>query len=235
MLKVLEKSIQYFPGEDLVDFPLFFPDFSLIKTEVVSIPCNNGSHATYENWRQSYSLEEEVNMVEKAIEKAKNGHRIHIRWITLSDSVKMLSEYYWEKWYENENKHFEIPATELLTVSVFFGNFLWSEKDKVFLEKRFRDDSEYIRNVTPVMTSHDLRIIQQGVRSGLLPLLEIHPSDTLYISQCVSREIIALYDLGQRITFSWKNMWFFPQFYERETDREHIFFELPRSTFGIQN
>lgn len=53
----------------------------------------------YNDWTQSYEIEEEIALVKYTIQKAKDtpNYRGHIRGISLAESVELLRRYYQEQ------------------------------------------------------------------------------------------------------------------------------------------
>jgi len=145
----------------------------------------------YDDWVQQFPLAEEIALVEEGIQRAQKGERIHIRGISSSLSVELVREYYSTQGYRDQFDRFIIPPEEFLTVSISLRHFLWCDKDKAFLSQK---NSPLFQIFPPLRTSHDLRALQQDVRMGIIPCIEVG-EDASYLPECVTRELIPLFHL----------------------------------------
>lgn len=62
----------------------------------------------------------------------------------------------------------------------------------------------YYAIVPPLRTSHNLRTIQQAVRMGMIPLVEVFPGDEQFLPICLEKELISLFQLGQVCGYNWE-------------------------------
>lgn len=208
---VHNKSILYSSWPDTVSFPVFSPDWSSFAGSILSLPPRDILPSGYDDWVQQFPLHEEIALVEEGIWRAQKGERIYVRGISSSESVQLLREYYMTQGYTDTFDRFSIPWDELLTASISLRHFLWCDKDKEFLEKKVHicplDKGGQGGFPPPLRTSHDLRAIQQAVRMGIIPCIDVE-EDASYLSECITRELIPLFQLGQVCRYNWEKYGF---------------------------
>jgi hypothetical protein len=203
MWSVWLNSILYTSGSDFVSFPVFSPDWSSFQGMIFSPSLPDISPGGFDDWVQQFPLEQEISLVQGGIARAKHGERIHIRGVSSSLAVELLREYYTAQGYRDQLDRFSIPPEESLTVSISLPHFLWCDKDKEFLQK----NTSFYQISPPLRTSHDLRQIQQAVRMGVIPCIEIG-AESAYLSESITRELIPLFQLGQACRYNWEKYGF---------------------------
>lgn len=130
-----------------------------------------------------------------SIERVLSGERVHIRGVSLAESVFLIEEYFTKKGYKNPDMNiYIIPPQELLSVSIFTPHALWCEKDKTFLGKKHKKSYGHIS--PPVRTPADLRVIQQALRMGVFTGIESSLEYISFFPEFLSRQILSLYQIG---------------------------------------
>ncbi len=100
-------------------------------------------------------------------------------------------------------KNYALPDSELLTVSIPLRHALWCEKDKDFLEHYDAQKKPYGQTLPPLRSPADLRVLQQGLRMGIIMGIEVIPGDEAYIVQFLEKQILSPFSIGQMTNFGW--------------------------------
>lgn len=109
----------------------------------------------------------------------------------------MLAEYYSSLGYENTESHsYTLPENVLLTVSISLRHILWCEKDKAFLQKKDTTGHAYYVMTPPLRTPRDLRALQQGVRMGIIPCVDVS-EDAIFLVQLLEKQIVTPFQMTQ--------------------------------------
>lgn len=207
MWTITHEGVEYTNWPPVISLPIFYPDFEKFPWTIASPHCTKTMLFGYDNWCESYPLEEEIYLVKKCIKQAKNGEKIHFRNLTSFASFELIKKYYQENNCEDTYGHFHVKNT-LLTTSITLWHFLWCDKDKAFLQKRMKKDPAYFQDLPPMRTSKDLRIIQQCVRSWLISCIELHLEDIEFLSTCLEKELVPVFQLWQCLYYNWIQAWF---------------------------
>lgn len=158
--------------------------------------------AGYDSWVQSFSPEEEINLIREMIQRAERdmSYRGHIRGISLAESVEILRDYYRKQGYEDSlAKNYTLPDNVQVTASISLRHALWCEKDKQFLQTKDISQKPYGMISPPIRGSHDLRILQQALRMNIILGIEVYPGDEKHINTLVEREILSPFSISQMI------------------------------------
>lgn len=110
----------------------------------------------------------------------------------MAESVELLRSYYKQQGYEDLlAKNYLLPKETQITASISLRHALWSEKDKRFLGTYDSHKKPYSMISPPLRTSHDLRVLQQGLRMNCIMGIEVFPGDEHLIPQLLEREILS--------------------------------------------
>lgn len=185
--------------------PLYFVTW-ITHRNILTVPSSNTDWNWYDSWVSDHLVWDELALVAKCIQMAQNNpsYFVHIRGISLAESVEMLCEYYETLGFRDmELKNFHLSPYTQVTASISLRHALWCEKDKNFLDTRDGNDKAYGMLLPPIRGSHDLRRLQQALRMNCLLWIEVYPDDEKYIKDLLTREILPPFLIAQMVRFRW--------------------------------
>ncbi|MBP7806619.1 hypothetical protein KA057_02970 [Candidatus Gracilibacteria bacterium] len=202
-------SLQWEGAGNTLSFSVFHPDYVLFSGEILFVPEEEKQELGYDHWVQCFQRNDEIGTVQNAIDSLqKNPRRIHIVGVSCSESVALLATYYASLGYENALAHnYLLPEDVLLTASISLRHLLWCEKDKAFLQKKDIMGNSYYALVPPLRTPSDLRALQQGVRMGIIPCVDVL-GDTSFLDQLLEKQILTPFQMTQIVGSSWRKYGF---------------------------
>jgi len=191
---------------NVFSFSIFSPDYSTFSWEVFSLPFTLQSSRGYDDWVQKYPRDDEISAIKSILDSLDmHPRRIHIAGISCIESVDLIRSYYASLWYEDSlAKNYILPSEALLTVSLSLRHILWCEKDKGFLRWKDTLDCPYYALVPPLRSPRDLRALQQSVRMGIVPCIDVGPDES-FLVDVLERQILTPFQMVRSISRGWSH------------------------------
>ena len=209
MWSAWKNSLQWEGTGNALSFSVFQPEYTLFPGELLLVSGGQKEELWYDHWVQCFARDDEINLIKDTLTSLeKIPRRIHIAGISTAESVWLLAEYYASLGYENTVSHsYILPADVLLTVSISLRHLLWCEKDKTFLQKKDTTNHAYYALVPPLRTPRDLRALQQGVRMGIIPCVDVSEDET-FLAQLLEKQILTPFQMTQIVWQNWQKYGF---------------------------
>lgn len=169
------------------------------------LPNSSSSLKGYDDWTQQYARDDEIQAISDILESLHTTpRRIHIVGISCVESIELLRDYYASLGYEDQlAKNYILPPGTLLTVSISLRHLLWCEKDKTRLHTRDTQGRPYYAVVPPLRSPRDLRALQQAVRMGIIPCVDVG-QDTTYLPHLLERQILTPFQMVRSVGYAWR-------------------------------
>lgn len=161
----------------------------------------------YAMFSNVYSPKDELEIFKKVFDDAiMTGQKTHIVWISLSEELDIIENYYKKLWFMRRDVNCFVPdfSLPLVTVSVKIENLEWKGSD-------YKSQKEKIFFIPPPRESGHNKALFKGINRWLIAWvysLGITEWQKKYLQDLVKSESILPLRMAEILNFNFSDIWF---------------------------